>query len=93
VQVNDHDCSLQAQQLECLLPETRFESVRWWVATMISRSETYLLGGRRILVVGAGRKPVFNFHRCTFECVRIPHQKYFPVLILCLEQAALSRNL
>jgi hypothetical protein len=54
--VNDHDCSLQAQQLECLLPETRFESVRWWVANMISRSETYLLGGRRILVVGAGKE-------------------------------------
>lgn len=52
--MNEHDCSfgVQAQQLECLLPE----SVRWWVATMITRSVKYLLGGRGILVVGAGEK-------------------------------------
>eukprot|EP00898_Chlorokybus_atmophyticus_P003065 jgi/Chlat1/375/Chrsp10S00051 len=54
IEVNDHDCSLQAQTLEFILPETSGDSVRPWVATMIARGENYLMRGRTVLVVGGG---------------------------------------
>lgn len=57
IEVNDHDCTLQAQMLELMLPRNEpvvGECVRPWVATMLNRSQRYLLKGKKVLVMGGG---------------------------------------
>lgn len=54
IEVNDHDCTLQAQTLEFMLRKNIGECVRQWVATMIARAQEYTLIGRQLLYVGCG---------------------------------------
>lgn len=54
IEVNDHDCTLQAQMLELLLPETLGECVRPWVSTMLLKSQSYLLSEKTVLIIGGG---------------------------------------
>ncbi|KAK3602003.1 hypothetical protein CHS0354_024783 [Potamilus streckersoni] len=54
IEVNSHDCTINCQIYENLYPQEKGLSVRPWIETMITRSQKFLLVGKKILVIGAG---------------------------------------
>ncbi|KAK3586588.1 hypothetical protein CHS0354_027723 [Potamilus streckersoni] len=54
IEVNSHDCTFNCQIYENIYPQEKGLSVHPWVETMITRSQKFVLAGKRILVIGGG---------------------------------------
>ncbi|KAK7484019.1 hypothetical protein BaRGS_00024754, partial [Batillaria attramentaria] len=55
IEVNSHDCLFVSTVHELLNPLCRGQAARTWVQTMVARSQRYLMYGKTVLSIGAGR--------------------------------------
>ncbi|XP_070174693.1 carnosine synthase 1-like [Littorina saxatilis] len=54
IEVNAHDCLYHATVFETMQPHRQGQATRTFLHTMIDRSQTFLMAGKTVVVIGAG---------------------------------------